>query len=436
MRRRWRTLAALFGAVAVLGSLSAVAKAAPSTAPTPTGTGCAWPFRLDPTAANTLYPDSAANYWITTLPAVPGETLTITGQFPYGRYMSLTTYTPYLFSIDGLHDSAIAADPGSTNPFLPGADRYATPRNYTVTVVFGQKPAAPAPNTLYTTNEDASKKGAAFQLAYRVYRPDKGKDDRGGVPLPKITINMPGGQAIPVPECDIPGLPPNGINDAVANTNGAPGGPPWPGTGPPTWHRFYNGLTSAATLTDNGATGTQISDGMNAQIMQQSSKGGFLDNPDNAYVYTPLSRGYGSVVVLHGKLPSFADTYPHARTMPTGTQLRYWSMCSYELAAERYYGCVADDEVAPDANGYFTLVLSDPADRPANATTHCNVNWLPFGPAPEAVAIMRNMLPDPSFTNAIQFAGYGTEAQDMGAYYPAGQYTTKSSFEASGCNHR
>ena len=58
------------------------------------------------------------------------------------------------------------------------------------------------------------------------------------------------------------------------------------------------------------------------------------------------------------------------------------------------------------------------------------------GREPEAVAIMRNMLPDPSFTNAIQLAGYGTEAQDMGAYYPAGQYTTKSSFEATGCNHR
>jgi hypothetical protein len=49
---------------------------------------------------------------------------------------------------------------------------------------------------------------------------------------------------------------------------------------------------------------------------------------------------------------------------------------------------------------------------------------------------MRNMLPDPAFTNAIQFAGYGTEVQDMGAYYPAGRYTTKSGFEATGCNHR
>src|SRR4051812_1316764 len=113
MKQRLRTAAAILGAIAVLWPLSAMADAAPSTAPTPTGTGCAWPFRLDPTVANTLYPDSAASFWITPPPAVPGETLTISGQFPYGRYMSLTPYTPYLFSIDGLHDSAITADAGS-----------------------------------------------------------------------------------------------------------------------------------------------------------------------------------------------------------------------------------------------------------------------------------------------------------------------------------
>ena len=100
------------GALVALGFVGVpAARSAPT--PTPTGTGCAWPNRLDPTVANTLYPDSAANYWITNLPAVPGETLTIRGEYPYGRYMSLATYTPYLFSVDGLHDSAIARSPAA-----------------------------------------------------------------------------------------------------------------------------------------------------------------------------------------------------------------------------------------------------------------------------------------------------------------------------------
>jgi hypothetical protein len=430
-----KKVAAALGAFAIL--VGGAASAAPDRPPASTGTSCAWPARLDPTVANSLYPDSSANYWITDLPAVPGATLTITGQFPYGRYMSFTSYTPYLFSVDGIHDRQIAPDPGSRNPYLPGADRRVAARNYSVTVVFGPRPASPPPNTLYTTSADGSRTGDTFELAYRVYLPDKGKDDKGGVPLPGITINLPGAPSVAIPPCRGPGVPSNGLNDAVAEAGFPwPPGPPWPGTDPPVWHRFYNGLTSAATLTDNGLTGKQVSEGMSGQIMEHSSKGGFLDNPDNAYVYAMLSRGYGPVAVLHGRLPTFADTYPHARTMPAGTQLRYWSMCSYEIATERYYGCVADDQVATDANGDFTIVISNPVDRPTNARDACGVSWLPAGPAPESLAIMRNMLPDPAFTNAIQFAGYGSEERDMGAYYPAGHYTTKAAFEAAGCHGR
>src|SRR5438309_7331821 len=185
MGKRVAVLSGLEGRL--LAAVPTAGAAAPAPPPNP-GTTSARPNRLDPTAANTLYPDTAANYWVTNIPAVPGETLTITGQYPHGRYMSFTTYTPYLFSVDGLHDSAIAPDPGSTNPYLPGADRSATPRAYTVTAVFGQKPASPAPNSIYTTSADGSKTGSSFRIVYRVYRPDVGLDDKGGVPLPQITV--------------------------------------------------------------------------------------------------------------------------------------------------------------------------------------------------------------------------------------------------------
>jgi len=36
--------------------------------------------------------------------------------------------------------------------------------------------------------------------------------------------------------------------------------------------------------------------------------------------------------------------------------------------------------------------------------------------------IYRQMLADPSFTQAIQNVSYGSEPQQMGAYYPAGSY--------------
>ena len=42
------------------------------------------------------------------------ETLTITGQFPYGRYMSFASYTPYLFSVDGMSWATSFSVAGST----------------------------------------------------------------------------------------------------------------------------------------------------------------------------------------------------------------------------------------------------------------------------------------------------------------------------------
>jgi hypothetical protein len=38
------------------------------------------------------------------------------------------------------------------------------------------------------------------------------------------------------------------------------------------------------------------------------------------------------------------------------------------------------------------------------------------------VLLYRQMLPDAAFSQAIQNVAYGSEAAQMGAYYPAGRY--------------
>ena len=99
------------------------------------------------------------------------------------------------------------------------------------------------------------------------------------------------------------------------------------------------------------------------------------------------------------------------------------------------YGCAHDDQVPLDAAGDYTLVISTAANRPANATMGCGAIWLPVGPAPQAVVILRNMLPAPDFANAIQNATQGSELQTMGPYYPVGRYFAHvSEFEGTGCN--
>ena len=51
-----------------------------------------------------------------------------------------------------------------------------------------------------------------------------------------------------------------------------------------------------------------------------------------------------------------------------------------------------------------------------------NASWIPWGPQPEGLMIYRHMLPEPGFAEAIQNVQRGQEQQQMGAYYPTGQY--------------
>ena len=110
--------------------------------------------------------------------------------------------------------------------------------------------------------------------------------------------------------------------------------------------------------------------------------------------------------------------------MPGGVQLRYWSFCQNDPFSERYVACLRDDQVRIDPAGDYTIVISPPDAWPTPAQRRCSVvaSWIPWGPQPQGVVLYRQMLPDPSFTQAIQNVSYGSEAAQMGAYYPAGRY--------------
>jgi hypothetical protein len=88
-----------------------------------------------------------------------------------------------------------------------------------------------------------------------------------------------------------------------------------------------------------------------------------------------------------------------------------------------------------DPSGDYEIAISTAAARPRNAIDACGVAWLPAGPAPQSALILRNMLPDPGFHQAIQDVKPGSEATTMGPYYPGGRYyATSGDFEATGCH--
>jgi hypothetical protein len=116
-------------------------------------------------------------------------------------------------------------------------------------------------------------------------------------------------------------------------------------------------------------------------------------------------------------------------------QLRYWSLCTANRTTQTY-GCVNDENVAVDDNGYFTVAISTAAGRPSNATAACGISWLPWGVDLKGIAYMRNMMASPDFAQSVQHASYGTEKQVLGEYYPVGTYyKSAAAFEQQvGCH--
>ena len=159
-----------------------------------------------------------------------------------------------------------------------------------------------------------------------------------------------------------------------------------------------------------------------------------LSNIHNAYLYAPIAKDNGLVLVTRFRAPTFPNTRPAPPLMPGG-QLRYFSMCQNESQTQRFIACRTDDQTTVNGDGFLNYVVSTPGQRPANATAACGMTWLPWGPQSGGVLIYRNMLPDPSFAQAVQrVPAQGLEKQVMGDYFPVSRYyVDKSSFEKLGC---
>ena len=356
--------------------------------------------RFDADTVNVLFPDSSAQYWTASYRAVPGTHIRIDGHFPYARYMSWNVYDPLLRPFTHTYDAQLTPDPGTT-------------RDYTLYITF-DKDFKPGPNTLYV---DPSKNPAGV-FTYRVYVPDKGRDITGGVGLPQVTWqpNSEGAPALTSPcrELEKPSV--STVTPLYAQQDGPDSGLPMPGRPTPVWHKFTNLCQAGDDLFFDNPSGDNLPDS-GQRPCDNFGQGGFLSNMDNAYVYTGISRGYGKLLVIHGKAPTYGIS---------GAQLRYWSFCQNDPYTQRYIACLRDDQVKLDKRGWYTLVVSRPSDRPK-----CAKNWLPWGPQPWGVLIYRHMLPAPGFSGAIQQASYGNEQKSMGDYYPSAHYSKEP---ASACS--
>ncbi|MBL8580691.1 MAG: hypothetical protein JNL61_00505 [Rhizobiaceae bacterium] len=107
----------------------------------------------------------------------------------------------------------IDPDPGSTNTYRPGAERYAPPedqRKFTVEVRLAEKPASlplvqnagqPPRNYLYSLPSknlwiDEKTGNPVETILYRIYIPDRGPDYAGAVPVPSVKLTLADGTVV------------------------------------------------------------------------------------------------------------------------------------------------------------------------------------------------------------------------------------------------
>jgi hypothetical protein len=250
-------------------------------------------------------------------------------------------------------------------------------------------------------------------LVLRVYVPQDPADFTGGVGVPTMTFEDADGHRRPLETCTAEVK--DGWTDVIRqlvliNVAGAARLPlPPDAMAPPDW--------------------------------VQSPVPGLAPNPDNRYLMAPVAWEPGRVVVIRAK----ASTFPNTRrgepsTLPT--QMRYWSFSTGSNIIDPPLGypttdSVSDFEIPTARDGTYTIVVSQPEDRPANATIEHGVAWLKGAdPTLPDLIVMRHMIPAETFFDqsiwAVPDLTPGVAEGIMGPYFPETVYSDKATFEAGG----
>jgi len=137
-------------------------------------------------------------------------------------------------------------------------------------------------------------------------------------------------------------------------------------------------------------------------------------------------------VELRGRYPVTPRTYFDATDWDeTDAQLRYWSVMSgNEIPSTQIAAGIVDEQIPINEDGFFSIVVSKPEDRPTTATQACGHAWLDWGRRGDftgrdgqTILAWRHTLELNGFTqSANSVCEAGDEQEVMGDYLPVGQY--------------
>lgn len=410
-----------------------------------------------------LWPDMQSTYFIGRFALPAGSSLQLDYTFPRARYFQFALYKSehgtFVSIGEDLSGPHIEPNPGAINPFRVGADRLSDRRDFSLRILAENPPADPkqrASNALYVGRE-----GGELMFVNRTYLSDQGSDGAGWGPadapspgrgLPTYSGTLADGTRLSAEEVvkqfgrkmDAPRPPVTAeqwemLLHAKDNDPGLA-----PATAParkePRWEKYWNIKYSIL--------GSFKTPEERARIPFASAMDGGGD-PETEYMFVQLSRKFGKVYVMRGRMPTFPDTYAGAdgrglAVMPPA-QTQYWSVVSCEaMPSGQIVDALTDMQVPLDADGNYTIVYSRKEDRPKNATQENGVAWIQWSPRGEGIdgpknradfgmLMMRFIANDPAWAQSpVNVTKPGMEEAVMGPYYPRGEYTDKASFEARG----
>lgn len=379
----------------------------------PAGKACEW---AEP-GGNTAYPETHARYFRLPIPRsrTQGLRLRIEGDYLASRYFSYQLYGATFNALDVLSDHQIVPDAGSQSPFV-GITRIdpsiLAGGRYTVFVVFADKPANPAPNTVYAGSSVLSI--ARNYLFLRAYL------SVGAVALPTVRYERDDGRAAEpgaidaaacIDETDAPLLP--------RGTRGAPGARlsllrPQAGSS--------TGTSPALARSASGAR--EVPFEVYRGVGPLGS--GVVYNQDAGFMSARI-EARDELVLVRFRAPSF----PRLRG-PVVPDVRYWSLCQNRQALQTVVACVADRDAAIDASGFFHAVIGDIAGRPAGADASRGFSYLPSaGLIDNGFLIYRQLLSRPGFAGAIAAVPDGSAADAiLGDFHPQATTCPRAVFAA------
>ena len=427
-----------------------------------------WPYWNDlpnpkPIQNPNLWPDTQSTYFVSHFVMPAGSTLTVKSRFPRARYFQFALYkaehNTFVSIGEALSGPDIEPDPGSVNPFRIGADRRTDERDFQLRIIADDPPAGASSrqtNAMYV-----GKAGGELQGVIRVYLPDKGWDGAGWAPLdatapePAFQYEATLADGTPLSQEEVvqrfakpmtgATRPPISTEQWVALVRSTENDPALdPAAAParrtPNWEKYWGIPYSIVGAFKPPAERAKI------------PFGGAIDgggDPSTQYFLTHLSREFGPVYVMSGRMPTFPDTFADPggegmATMPE-TQTQYWSLVSCEAPPSgRIVDGVCDMQVPLDPDRNYTIVFSRAEDRPVNATIQNGVAWLEWSPLGEGLdhpqnrenfgmLMLRIMATNPDWdARPDRVTTPGSEESVMGDYLPRGRYMTKEEFEARG----